>query len=173
MLIDLRKMDDSTIEFDIVVEPSEVDLGVRYSKLGKPTGFSGKLRKEDWLIRVFGSFDAEIERRCDRCYKSTELSVAAEIDAAYIVYSSLNEKRETELEILGLDYLILEHRELDLKKVFAEQLLLAMPDKFVCKQGCSSICPECGQLKDSGKCECANESIDPRWAALSDLKKKL
>lgn len=173
MVVDLRKIEDSAIEFDVRIEPSDVDIGARFAQLEKPSDFSGEVRREGWITYVSGSFEAELERRCDRCYRKALLTLPVNVDAAYVVFSALSDEREAELDILGLDYLVLERYELDLKKVFAEQLLLAMPDKFVCEAGCSGICPECGRPKETGECVCKEESTDPRWAALKDIKKNL
>ena len=74
------------------------------------------------------------------------------------------------MEILGLEYSVIEGDVLDLKEVFAEQLLLEMPDRFVCADDCMGLCVECGRKKDHAECDCGEDDIDPRWAALKNLK---
>ncbi|NNE65878.1 MAG: DUF177 domain-containing protein [Pyrinomonadaceae bacterium] len=173
MLIDLRKLEDGTIEFDFEIGPDEVDLSARFSKLTEPVKFVGRVRKDGWITKVSAEATARLERKCDRCLalKPAEESVA--VDSAYVKYSSLGEERENELEILGLEYSVIESDELNLKDVFSENLLIAMPDGFSCAADCLGICPECGAKLEDSDCDCEKKSVDPRWAALSEIKKEL
>jgi uncharacterized protein len=53
-----------------------------------------------------------------------------------------------------------------------EHILLSLPMHLVCREDCAGICPQCGQNRNSGHCECRDEKIDDRWSALRDLQLK-
>ena len=36
--------------------------------------------------------------------------------------------------------------------------------------GDTAICPTCGIDRNEGGCDCTTDEIDPRWAALADLR---
>ncbi len=59
----------------------------------------------------------------------------------------------------------------DLDELVREQILLALPTRTLCREECKGLCPECGANLNAGECDCAQKEIDPRWAALADLKK--
>ena len=172
MQFDLVKMEDSTVGFDLRIEPEEVDLSERFLTLKSSVSFAGKVKKEDWITHVSGSAEAIIERSCDRCLRKVDDSVAFEVENVYVYFESLDKDRETELEIAGHDYSVCGTTELDLKKVFCEQLLLAIPDRFVCGDDCKGLCPDCGRRIEEDTCSCGSQEIDPRWAALKNLKVK-
>ena len=59
--------------------------------------------------------------------------------------------------------------KIDLGEILREEVLLAMPMKAVCDEGCKGICSGCGAELNDEECRCEPE-IDERWAALGALK---
>lgn len=62
---------------------------------------------------------------------------------------------------------------LDLEPMVREVLLLDAPLVPLCRPDCSGLCPVCGADLNSETCSCASEVVDPRWAALDELKGRL
>jgi len=54
--------------------------------------------------------------------------------------------------------------------VIREQILLATPEQVYCRDNCEGLCPKCGENRNLINCNCSDDDIDPRWAALKDLK---
>jgi uncharacterized protein len=73
---------------------------------------------------------------------------------------------ETEIGFYQGDGLLLED-------VIKEQLLLAVPLRAICREDCKGLCPQCGRNRNLEPCNCSNQTQDPRWAALEDIKNKL
>jgi uncharacterized protein len=59
---------------------------------------------------------------------------------------------------------------IDLSGALREQILLAIPPSPVCEEACKGLCPQCGKDLNQGDCGCERTMIDPRWAALKDMK---
>jgi uncharacterized protein len=59
----------------------------------------------------------------------------------------------------------------DLDEVVREQLLLALPSRHLCREDCQGLCQKCGANLNDGHCSCEQGEVDPRWAALANLKK--
>jgi uncharacterized protein len=59
---------------------------------------------------------------------------------------------------------------LDLSQAVREELILAVPQFVECRDDCRGLCPRCGADLNAGPCSCQPE-IDPRWAALTKLRK--
>ena len=60
--------------------------------------------------------------------------------------------------------------KIDLGEVVREQLYLALPMKPLCQEDCKGLCPVCGVNRNRETCSCQQEWVDPRMAALAELK---
>lgn len=60
--------------------------------------------------------------------------------------------------------------EIDLEPVAREAILLGLPLAPLCREDCAGLCPECGVDLNEGGCGCVVEAVDPRWAALDELR---
>lgn len=57
----------------------------------------------------------------------------------------------------------------DVPSLAREALVLALPDKLLCRHDCPGLCPHCGVLRGDGSCDCETEVTDPRWEKLRGL----
>lgn len=71
------------------------------------------------------------------------------------------------------DAYAIENDQIDLLPMVRENVLLAIPLGPLCQPDCPGLCPQCGQDLAEGPCGCDTSAVDPRWAALDDLRKTL
>jgi uncharacterized protein len=62
---------------------------------------------------------------------------------------------------------------LDLSAWARDALILALPDKILCRDDCAGLCPVCGRDLNVEPHTHEAEEGDPRWAALQQLKERL
>ena len=62
---------------------------------------------------------------------------------------------------------------LDLSAWVRDALILALPDKILCRTDCAGLCPVCGRDLNVEPHTHEEEEADPRWAALQQLKERL
>ena len=62
---------------------------------------------------------------------------------------------------------------LDVSAWARDSLVLALPDKILCRPDCAGLCPLCGRDLNVEPHTHGDEEADPRWAALSELKDRL
>ncbi len=67
----------------------------------------------------------------------------------------------------------LENDQLDLSAWARDALVLALPDKILCRPDCAGLCPICGRDLNVEPHEHEDAQPDSRWAALAELKDKL
>ena len=84
-----------------------------------------------------------------------------------------DDKEELALTYDELDIGFYRNDELDLSGVVSEQVVLEIPMKPVCREGCRGLCPQCGADLNEANCGCDHTVSDPRFAALAELKKRL
>jgi len=62
-----------------------------------------------------------------------------------------------------------EGEEINLTPLVHEQLILALPTRPLCGEGCRGLCPRCGANLNTGPCGCPAAPADPRLAVLHAL----
>ena len=181
MFISLQELEVRKVDFSQQLAPGTIDLGgeLRQSGVLSTKGRAelleehrgGKNTVED--IRILGDFSTEIEARCARCVEPVPTRIGGDFDLLYRplgVDAGKDERSISEAET-EIGYYSGDGIELD--DVLREQILLALPAKIVCAESCRGLCPRCGKNLNVESCACEEESSDPRWAALADLKNKL
>lgn len=54
-----------------------------------------------------------------------------------------------------------------------DAIALEIPDQILCRPDCAGLCPVCGKDLNAEPHEHVDQELDPRWAALADLKESL
>ena len=79
--------------------------------------------------------------------------------------------QELEVTAAELETIIVDRPVVELGELFRQQLLLAVPEKRLCREQCAGLCPECGIDLNEQQCECSIRLVDSPFAVLKGLKK--
>lgn len=109
-------------------------------------------------------FEARLVGPCFRCL--AEACVAASIHGREYHATSAAETEELQTPYVADD-------RLDLSAWARDSIVLALPDKILCRADCAGLCPTCGTDLNAEPHEHREERGDPRWAALADLRDRL
>lgn len=121
-------------------------------------------------VLVTGHLSTSAVLTCRRCLEDfispVEIDLEEEFRAGYDVFTGIKlpAREDDEAETM-----IDEHHTLDLSEVLRQDLLLALTPFPLCREDCAGLCPHCGKNLNEGPCDCAADSLDPRWAALQEL----
>jgi uncharacterized protein len=66
-----------------------------------------------------------------------------------------------------------ENDVLDVSGWARDAVVLALPDKILCRPDCAGLCPECGKNLNEEPHEHEESIVDPRWEALEALREEL
>jgi uncharacterized protein len=113
---------------------------------------------------VFGlRFSVRLHGPCMRCLA----------DAVVEEELALREYQATspDSDELTMPYLV--DDRLDLSAWARDALILALPDKILCRVACAGLCPTCGKDLNREPHTHGEEEPDPRWAALEGLRERL
>jgi uncharacterized protein len=166
--IDLSSIDDRPIDFveELIVSPERLDDPV--VSVPMTVRLEGVLRPEGDGYRMDGRLAASGKLACSRCLEP----VAWQVEDTFSVEYRRAMPRDAEIELSDdeLDVAFLDGDVLDLSEVAEEQLLLALPMRFVCDDQCAGLCPRCGANRNrDGACTCEPE-VDPRWDELREIE---
>jgi len=62
---------------------------------------------------------------------------------------------------------------LDLSAWARDALVLSLPEQILCREDCAGLCPVCGADLNVEPHEHEEQTTDPRWAALEELRERL
>jgi uncharacterized protein len=106
------------------------------------------------------AFDITLAGPCFRCLQDAELPLSLRL-REYGATKPSSDEETTE-------YLV--DDELDLSAWVHDAIVLALPDKILHDPDCAGLCPVCGKDLNVEPHEHVEETIDPRWNALSRLR---
>jgi uncharacterized protein len=170
MRIELENLEGGKGDFAHVYNPDELNPVDERVKLTAPATVNGKIRLAGNEVFVNGHVDTRAQVECDRCLKLIELPVNADFELEYITGSEYETSAVAELTEAEMSVAVFDGEALDVDEIVKEQILLAVPTRMLCREDCKGICPQCGVDKNTGECNCETKEIDPRWAALKNLK---
>ncbi|HEY8339106.1 MAG TPA: DUF177 domain-containing protein [Egibacteraceae bacterium] len=144
--------------------PAPEDLELPLAAVDGPLQISGVLESVVDGILVRGTLRAPLVLTCARCLAEIHQDATAEVAELYSSPERLDPDDE-----LDPGYEIIEER-IDLDTLLRDALIPAVPYQPLCRPDCAGLCPTCGIDRNTATCDCADTTIDPRWAALEGLR---
>jgi uncharacterized protein len=109
-------------------------------------------------VLVSGTASVAWQGQCRRCLEPVTGTTVSDYREMY-----------SEHPVEGETYPI-RHDSVDLELVAREAILLDLPLAPLCEEECQGLCVTCGANLNDGPCSCPPVAVDPRWAALSELR---
>jgi uncharacterized protein len=109
-------------------------------------------------------FDATLSGPCMRCLGHAEVPVSVRAREVHDLDAPSGDE-------LRSDYLV--DDRLELGNWARDAIALALPEQILCRAECAGLCPVCGRDLNVEPHEHVEEGIDPRWAALQQLRDDL
>ena len=170
MIIDLANLGTSAKEIDLEFDPVEIDLEGELIELKGKTLFNGEVERVDAKGHLSGTVKADVLLNCTRCLEPIERRFEFPFRAIFVHSGQEDTNAEAEVSDDDLDESLVPGGQIDMAEVIREQLLLAVPEQIFCREDCRGLCPKCGSNLNLIDCKCADDEVDPRWAALKNLK---
>ncbi len=135
--------------------PPFLDVNLVYYRSGQEIFFQG------W-------FGGTVEGRCSRCLETYSFPIEKEFDFVLTPRPPSAKSKELNRDEMGLSFYAAE--EINLSPLIMEQVLLALPIRPLCEDGCRGFCGGCGVDLNYEPCLCASAPGDPRMAIFRTLK---
>lgn len=125
---------------------------------------NGVVTSEAGYLELKADFHLEARVLCARC----ALPFDTELDFSVVMpVATALEKEDDEA-----DYILAPDGLLDVDEFCRTAALLNLPPRYLCREDCKGLCPDCGTDLNNGTCSCAAKKIDPRLAKLKELLDK-
>jgi uncharacterized protein len=163
--LDLRQLDlkggERTERF-VRFEPEPVFLGGLEYRAGlRDDGAQVLVERLTGGYLVTVSLAGTVYGPCQRCLQEVALPVEAQQQEFVPTHPEQWEKEEISPFINDL--------VVDVPGLAREALVLALPEKLLCRPDCPGLCPHCGLARGDGSCDCEEDVSDPRWEKLRHL----
>ena len=125
---------------------------------------NGKITNNTKSLHLTAKVCGKMTVHCARCRKRIEESVDFDISEILV-------RDDNADSFVDEDVLVFSGYTLDIDDIVINNFLMNVSAKFLCKEDCKGLCPSCGKDLNFGSCDCSNDEIDPRWAALAEIMK--
>ena len=123
-------------------------------------------------IRVHGEVGASVRLSCSRCLNDYPAEVASVFNIFYTEASELPQDEEVELSEEDTAAIFYSGEEIDFTNEIAEQFLMELPYKPLCREHCQGLCPVCGADLNAASCSCGDQKVSFTFSGLKDYKAK-
>lgn len=163
---DLGRLErERKLRLEAVVAPDDPMWQGTGIELTRPLDVELEAQQAGPDVVVRGEIAGEVALACRRCLRPVRVEVDDEVSALYRAGVDALEAEEEEVYPLPA-----RGRELDVRELVREQLLLAVPQYAVCSESCRGLCSRCGVNLNEGECACGESEVDDRWGPLRKLK---
>ncbi len=170
MFLDIKELALHKIRIRKSYAPGTLDFHAAEFRQVEPLEVRATAELVDSQIRVSGALHTRLELACARCLEIVSEEVSRDFDLYYRPVSSIAREEEVHLRADDTEIGFFQGDGLFLADILAEQVLLALPMKVICRSDCRGLCPHCGSNLNSEECRCETHAADPRLAPLARLK---
>src|SRR6266566_3318319 len=170
MFLDVRELALHKLRLHQSYAPGAVDYHTRDFRQVDPLEVRATAEMVDSQIRISGDLHTRVEMACARCLEPVVEEVSRDFDLYYRPMQSISREEQVRLKLDDTEIAFFQGEGLFLTDVLAEQVLLAIPMKVICRSDCRGLCPHCGMNLNEGECRCRTQALDPRLAPLARLK---
>jgi uncharacterized protein len=173
VLIEVQDLKEEPLHIHHVFPIEEIKFSHEDAVLSEPVATDFVLSHRDLDLHLDGTIQTKIHFRCSRCTKECSMAFAANFDLTYSPQPEwTNQKAEIELKYEEMEVAYYDGIALDINLMILEQIELAIPMSFVCREDCKGLCYNCGADLNEGVCLCKKEETDSRLSVLLDFKQK-
>ena len=124
------------------------------------------------MVLVRSRIEAQVEWRCARCLESFRRTLSSEYTTTLKPRPSSPSPSPEEVELTreDLETDFYEGEEIQLTPLVQDQVLLALPQKAICREDCRGLCPRCGKNLNRESCQCQDITLDPRFEPLRSFR---
>ena len=133
-----------------------------------------RITPQEGRFFVEGEVRGQVEVECGRCLAPVTLTVRAPcaVDLVPLAPRGAPGERNA-LDRGDLDVRFVSGPILNLDDLVREQLLLQVPMRVLCRDGCRGLCPRCRKNLNDGPCGCEESPpVDPRLEALRNVRRR-
>jgi uncharacterized protein len=141
------------------------DLDARPAQTGLK--LKGRLMKSGEEYLLTANIRGALDTACGRCLEPARVAVDAPMTVTFVPADEDDEAVGDDADVVGFG-----GNEIDLSDEVRDEILLAIPLKPLCSEGCQGLCSVCGGNRNVTPCTCEADQkrAASQFASLGNLK---
>ncbi len=153
MLIDIHALSHgraATTEIETEIPAHELAVSLQEIRVDSPVHFVGRLTNAGrGAIHLEGTLSAELTGWCARCLVPVTRPVVVAVSETFRTGMTTDGAESADGSYGYRGY------TLDLLPPLRDNLVLALPQRLLCREDCLGLCPVCGEDRNTTTCGCA------------------
>ncbi len=163
MKINVAKVNRNEVEtahYDLEEKFLSFQIGPDILAYKEPVHVQLQVSNTGKSLLVQGKIHTNLAAVCSRCLEGFPYPIELTFEDEWVPASRATTEQQE-------DCFLFEGEEIEITERITEQIILALPMKFLCSNECRGLCPKCGKNLNLQQCACAEDDIDPRFAKLT------
>jgi len=174
VFIEIEDLKSEPLHVHHVYSAGEIKFSQEDADLIEPITVDFVLEHKDSSLRIRGTVNTAVQLKCSRCAIDISRNIDSGFDLTYLPQPEWSdEDGEVELKYEDMGVALYDGVKFDVNLMVLEQIELAIPMKFVCREDCKGLCFQCGTDLNEGTCSCEKEPMDERLGVLLEFRKKM
>ena len=173
MFIEIADLEDKPLHIMNVYREGELPFLNEHAALEEPVSVDFTLTHDELDLRLGGFVETSIRYTCARCLKQLSRRLSTSFDLLYLPQPGGGPDEEIELKYEDMDVGFYDGVRLDVDLMVLEQIELAIPMRFICREDCRGLCHRCGADLNERTCGCPRDEPDPRLGVLREFRRKM
>ncbi len=128
-----------------------------------PVSVTGEFVNIGGSVEFEGTASCLMQYSCDRCCETFK-------DDFSCSFKEIFKKEDSRVEdVKNPDAVVLEGTAIEIDDIVLANVLVNLPTKRLCQEGCKGLCPHCGHNLNQSPCDCDTRPTDPRFDILNKL----
>ena len=137
----------------------DYDFSLDDESVVTPVKVSGSVFNRTGIVNLQADARFDYSTSCAKCNKPLLRHAKVPVRHTLLTHAESEDNDE---------FIVLDGMRLNLDELVSEDIYLALPSRFLCKDDCKGLCAFCGQDLNEGECSCCAPT-DSRWDSLKDL----
>ncbi|MEW6042570.1 MAG: DUF177 domain-containing protein [Elusimicrobiota bacterium] len=169
MKLNLKKISGNFSEYVLKAKPDSIKF-LEEIAFKDDILLTCAIEKQNNTFKIKSLLKACLLLEFAKCLKTFDFNIKED----FTVFAKINkddvEQKADDLADNDIFYISVYDQVIDFTDRVKDEILLSLPIKPLCKENCKGLCSMCGKDLNLGFCECRDESLEPRWEKLREIK---
>ncbi len=159
MVLNIRELSEEGVTLDFALPPEELEFTAKTAhpadiELASPVQVHLSAAKYGRNVSLSGDVACQLSLVCSRCLKVYRQELGFALKRTFFPCPAQEQTGEKELELKDMEVSFYRGEEIAMDSVIKEELILALPFRPLCNEGCRGLCSGCGVNLNSEPCRC-------------------
>lgn len=144
-ILKAKSQEGQKIDFEVLLPLNQNLISAKGDKFLSDATIKGYYQYLDEKLHLVAQGDVKMLCVCDKCGEEFETNLSFPVEETFVEQYDLHDDE---------DFPIINGTMVEIDEVVANNLLLSLPTKMLCKKNCKGLCQVCGKNENYYTCNC-------------------